>query len=140
MRFPERRLFFLENSDLFANFGIPPMRPFFSRRIGLDEDGNTIPILYGARLSGNLTKDFRIGLMNLHTRESSAFPGQNYTALAFHQQVLDRSVIKGYFNNRQAMVDGFQSGRFQPECRAGSAVFLARMPNGRDSEVLALLQ
>ena len=28
IRFPERRLFFLENSDIFSEFGIPPMRPF----------------------------------------------------------------------------------------------------------------
>lgn len=106
IRFPERRLFFLENSDLFSNFGIPPMRPFFSRRIGLDENGQTIPILYGLRLSGNLNKDLRIGFMNMHTREDAEHAGQNYTSLALHQQVLDRSVIKGYFHNRQAMVDG----------------------------------
>ncbi|MEM9723133.1 MAG: DUF5916 domain-containing protein, partial [Bacteroidota bacterium] len=106
VRFPERRLFFLENSDLFANFGIPPMRPFFSRRIGLDEDGNTIPIAYGARLSGNLTKTLRVGLMNMQTRESDDFASQNYTSLTLHQRVLDRSVIKGYFHNRQAMKSG----------------------------------
>ena len=33
--FPERRQFFLENGDLFANFGYATIRPFFSRRIGL---------------------------------------------------------------------------------------------------------
>jgi hypothetical protein len=33
--FPERRQFFLENADLFANFGYANIRPFFSRRIGL---------------------------------------------------------------------------------------------------------
>ena len=102
VRFPERRLFFLENSDLFASFGIPPMRPFFSRRIGLDEDGNTIPIAYGARLSGNLTKKLRVGLMNMQTRKTDDFAAQNYTSLTLHQRVLDRSVIKGYFHNRQA--------------------------------------
>ncbi len=102
VRFPERRLFFLENSDIFEDFGIPPMRPFFSRRIGLDEEGNTIPILYGARLSGNVTKDLRIGLMNLQTKKTDEFLSQNYTAIAFHQQVFARSIIKGYFHNRQA--------------------------------------
>ena len=34
IRLPEKRVFFLENSDVFEDFGIPPMRPFFSRRIG----------------------------------------------------------------------------------------------------------
>jgi len=36
IRLPEKRLFFLENSDIFEDFGIPPMKPFFSRKIGLD--------------------------------------------------------------------------------------------------------
>jgi len=102
IRLPEKRLFFLENSDVFEDFGIPPMRPFFSRKIGLDDDGNAIPILYGARVSGNATKDLRVGLMNLQTRKTDEFLGNNYTAVAFHQQVLSRSVVKGYFHNRQA--------------------------------------
>ncbi len=103
IRLPERRVFFLENSDIFEDFGIPPMKPFFSRRIGLDDDGNPIPILYGARLSGNVNKNLRIGVMNLQTRNSEQSLPQNYTVAAFHQQVLERSVIKGYFHNRDAL-------------------------------------
>ena len=106
IRFPERRLFFLENSDIFSDFGIPPMRPFFSRRIGLDEDAQPIPINYGARLSGNINKDFRIGIMNLQTGATDDFAAQNYTAAAFNQRVLKRSTIKGYFLNRQATYEG----------------------------------
>ena len=106
IRFPERRLFFLENSDLFANFGIPPMRPFFSRRIGLDLDGNTIPIDYGARLSGNLNKDLRIGMMNMQTRATDDFASQNYTSVTAHQRLFQRSVIKGYFHNRSMVGNG----------------------------------
>jgi hypothetical protein len=34
--FPEKRQFFLENSDLFASLGSETVRPFFSRRIGLN--------------------------------------------------------------------------------------------------------
>jgi len=79
------------------------MRPFFSRRVGLDDNGNPIPILYGARMSGNVNKDLRLGVMNLQTRESDQFLPQNYTVVAFHQQVLERSVIKGYFHNRDAL-------------------------------------
>ncbi len=102
IRLPERRLFFLENSDIFEDFGIPPMRPFFSRKIGLDDNGNAIPILYGARLSGNANSKLRIGLMNLQTLKTDEFLAQNYTSFAFHQQVLSRSIIKGYFHNRSA--------------------------------------
>lgn len=105
IRFPERRLFFLENSDIFSQFGIPPMRPFFSRRIGLDEDNNPVSILYGARLSGNVNKDLRIGLMNLQTRAEEDVSAQNYTAAAFNQRIFGRTVAKAYFLNRQAYID-----------------------------------
>ncbi len=104
LRFPERRLFFLENSDILNDFGIPPMRPFFSRKIGLDDDGNTIPILYGARLSGNLNKNLRMSLMNSQTK-SEELPGNNYTSFAVRQRVLQRSIIKGYFHNRKRMTN-----------------------------------
>jgi len=79
------------------------MKPFFSRRIGLDDDGNPIPIHYGERLSGNVNKDLRIGLMNLQTRDTEQFLPRNYAVASFHQQVLERSVIKGYFHNREAL-------------------------------------
>ena len=113
IRLPERRLFFLENKDVFEDFGNGSARPFFSRRVGLDEDGNTIPILYGLRLSGNANKNLRLGFMNMHTRapelsSEDTIPAfaQNYTAAAFHQKVLDRSIIKGFFLNRQAFTEG----------------------------------
>lgn len=126
IRLPEKRLFFLENSDVFEDFGIPPMRPFFSRKIGLDDDGNAIPILFGARVSGNATKNLRMGLMNMQTRETDLFSANNYSAVAFHQQVLSRSVIKGYFHNRQAM----QSEKEDFNRNAGLE-FLYRSTDGR---------
>ena len=108
LRFPERRLFFLENSDIFSNFGTNA-KPFFSRKIGLDDDGNTIPIIYGARLSGNLNKNLRIGLMNTQTQEQE-LPGNNYSSLALHQRVLKRSVLRGYFHNRVGFSEGSIKG------------------------------
>jgi hypothetical protein len=98
---PERRFFFLENSDIFAGFGIPPLRPFFSRTIGLDAEGLPVPILYGARLSGNITATTRIGLMNVHTLGQKNDPDQNVTVAAFQQNIKGRSYIKGLFLNRQ---------------------------------------
>ena len=103
IRLPERRTFFLENADVFEDFGRGQARPFFSRRIGLDEDGNTIPILYGLRLSGNIDKKLRVGLMNIQTKANDIQTDQNYTAFAFHRQVFQRSTIKGYFLNQQSM-------------------------------------
>lgn len=99
--FPERRTFFLENADLFAQYGIPPVRPFYSRTIGLDKEGNKIPILFGARVSGNITKSTRIGFMNMQTGRKGAYSPENYTAASISQRVLKRSVVKAYFLNRE---------------------------------------
>lgn len=106
LRFPEQRIFFVENNEIFSDFGIPPMRPFFSRKIGLTEDGSTIPILYGARLTGNLTKDTRLGIMNLQTKSESQEPGNNYSALAVSHNLFGRSIVKGFFHNRIGYSDG----------------------------------
>lgn len=100
--FPERRTFFLENDDIFSSFGAPPFRPFFSRKIGLDDNAQPIPILFGGRISGNLNQKLRIGLMNMQTgRKGSASP-QNYSALSLHQRLFSRSTIKTYVLNRTA--------------------------------------
>ena len=109
--FPERRTFFLENADLFADFGIPPVRPFYSRRIGLDNRGNRIPILFGARLSGNLSKRTRIGVMNMQTGRKGDFAGQNYSAVSINQSVLKRSLIRGYFLNQQGFLTDAEKAR-----------------------------
>lgn len=118
--FPEKRQFFLENSDLFAGNGFPPSRPFFSRRIGIAEDTSgvsvAVPIVYGARLSGKLNKDWRIGLMNMQTSAVSGttlpgsenlkdgynLSGQNYTAAVLQRKLWARSNIGALFINRQA--------------------------------------
>lgn len=101
--FPERRNFFLENGDLFANFGFSKIRPFFSRRIGLSQ-GQSIPIYGGFRLSGNVTPKLRIGAMSMQTANDDELGtlGQNYTVAAFQQRVLKRSNIAGILVNRFA--------------------------------------
>ncbi len=60
--FPERRKFFIENADLFSQFGFTKIRPFYSRRIGQSSS-----IKYGARITGKLDENWRVGLMNVQT-------------------------------------------------------------------------
>jgi hypothetical protein len=100
--FPERRQFFLENGDQFSNFGYTNIRPFFSRRIGL-----TAPIIAGARLSGKLNKDWRIGAMDMLTDkvDSVRTPMQNYTVLALQRRVFARSNIGLLFINKQSFMN-----------------------------------
>ena len=101
---PEKRNFFLENSDLFSNFGIPPIRPFYSRTIGLDKDGNKIPILFGARMSGNIDPTTRIGVMDMQTGRQGSYAPENFSAFTVQRSVLKRSVIKAYFLNRENQI------------------------------------
>lgn len=94
---PEQREFFVENADIFSSFGSNySISPFFSRRIGL-----STPIVYGARVTGNITDDLRIGVMNVQTKENENVDAQNNTIIAFNQKVLNRSQLKGLFINRQ---------------------------------------
>ena len=88
--FPERRQFFLENGDQFSNFGFANLRPFFSRRIGL-----TSPILSGARMSGKLNRDWRMGAMDMVTGRDATkgLPVQNFAVLALQRRVFARSNI-----------------------------------------------
>jgi hypothetical protein len=101
--FPERRVFFLENDDIFSSYGIPPVKPFYSRRIG-SKDGQSVPIYAGARLTGNISKNTRVGLMNIQTGRKGDSAADNFTAVSIKQSVLDRSTIGGYFNNRNAFM------------------------------------
>lgn len=98
--FPERRQFFLENGDLFANFGYTNVRPFFSRRIGLGT-----PIEYGARLSGKLDKNWRIGIMNMQTGKvaETYLPRQNFAVVALQRRVFSRSNIGIIFIDKESM-------------------------------------
>jgi hypothetical protein len=103
IQLPEKRTFFLENADLFGNFGFELIRPFFSRRIGLDENGNQIPILAGLRLTGNISPDTRIGVLNMQTRKQDFKAAENFSAFTFDQRLFGRTTLRGYFLNRQQM-------------------------------------
>lgn len=98
--FPERRNFFLENADLFTNFGSWQVMPFFSRKIGM-QDGSLVPISAGARLSGNLTKGLRIGLMDIQTEATKDVSANNYFVTSLQQRVFSRSLFKFFGANRQ---------------------------------------
>lgn len=104
---PEKRQFFIDNADLFSDFGTRSANPFFSRRIGIAEDaeGETIQndIIAGVRLSGKLNKNLRIGFLNMQTAEDEAneIPTNNNTVVALQQKVFGRSNIGFVFVNRQ---------------------------------------
>ncbi|MFM7429561.1 MAG: DUF5916 domain-containing protein [Flammeovirgaceae bacterium] len=108
-QFPERRQFFLENSDLFSTPGFPNTRPFFSRRIGLVLDSKgaaqQVPIQYGARISGKIGKDWRIGVLNMRTAEkpSIGLPSQLYSMVIVQKQIFSRSNIDFFIADKQSL-------------------------------------
>ena len=125
---PEQRQFFLENSDLFSGFGsynvnpfLPPqgnfggtgnqiLSPFFSRQIGIAKDSVTglgvqNRILYGARLSGKLDNNWRIGFLNSQTAkdEFKRISGANFTVASVQRKVFGRSNIAAILINKQTL-------------------------------------
>lgn len=106
--FPERRQFFLENADLFGSFGFTRANPFFSRRIGVTQDASTgeaiqNAIYGGARLSGKLNDDYRVGLLNMQAARDleNGLPSFNYTVGALQRQIGTRSNLGAIVVNKQ---------------------------------------
>lgn len=109
---PEKRQFFIDNSDLFGSFGgSRDANPFFSRRIGIAQDtaGNTIEnrIIGGVRLSGKLNEDWRLGVLSIQTDEDleNQIASNNNTMLAIQKKVFTRSNIGMFFINRESFKD-----------------------------------
>ena len=110
--YPEKRQFFIENSDLFDGFGTENIRPFFSRRIGLALNPKTgiyeqTPITYGARVSGKLNPDWRIGALNVQSQriDAKGVPTQNYSMVALQRKLFARSNIGVYMVNKESFID-----------------------------------
>ena len=97
--FPERRQFFLENADLFSNLGFENVRPFFSRRIGLNTN-----IDFGARMSGRINKNWRIGIMDMKTSadDSKNLLAQNFAVIALQRKLFKKSNIELFYIDKTA--------------------------------------
>ncbi len=88
LRFPEKRLFFLEGNELFKT----RIKTFYSRRIG--------DIKFGGKINGKI-KDFSIYAMNSQTKPDSIvesdttiqIPTANYTTVRVKKDILKSSTI-----------------------------------------------
>ena len=119
--FPEKRDFFLENAGMFdfgstgggntGSFGagaifygsrlsrVPQMRLFFSRHIGLSEDGQPIPIVAGTRLSGRAARN-SIGALNIQQGETADVAAANVTAIRVRRDILTNSDVGAVLLNK----------------------------------------
>ena len=108
--FPEKREFFLENSGIFgfgelgqitsnggSGIGTPgrlsgggnDLLFFFSRRIGISDDGHAIPVLGGGRLTGTHRRVVS-GFLNISTRASGPTSATNFTVARVKRNILFR--------------------------------------------------
>ena len=109
---PEKRQFFIDNGDLFGNFGsFRDAIPFFSRRIGIakDPEGNTIQnnILGGVRLSGKLDENWRLGILSIQNQEdvSNQIASNNNSMVALQRRIFKQSQIGAFVVNRENFKD-----------------------------------
>jgi hypothetical protein len=101
--FPEKRPFFLENAGIFSVGQPGQVDIFFSRRIGLSDNGAQVPIIGGGRLSGKIGSNTNVGFLNMQTAAvgSTGTPRQNFTVGRIRQD-LGRSNVGVMFVNRQS--------------------------------------
>jgi len=104
--FPEKRPFFLENAGQFSVGSPGEVDLFFSRRIGIGEDGQVVPIVGGARLSGKLNKTY-VGLLSMFTEDVQnsdiSIERNNFSVARVNHQFKPRSFIGAAVMNRESM-------------------------------------
>lgn len=91
--FPEKRDFFLQDAGIFE-FGELQRngRPFFSRRIGLDDEGETVDILAGGKITGRVGP-VSIGLLDVQTDSKGDLSSRNLFAGRATYDILDQSRV-----------------------------------------------
>ncbi len=104
--FPEKRDFFLENAGIFLFGRSGSNQLFFTRRIGLADNGAPVAIDYGAKVTGKMGR-YNVGFLQVQTRKlgvsssGSNVPRQQFTVARVKRDILRRSFIGAMFVNRQ---------------------------------------
>ncbi len=98
--FPERRQFFLESANIFNASVTEWIRPFFSRRIGLDDVGNPIPLDGGLRLTSRSSKQ-QYGILAMRQQELDASPASDFAVVRYSRNVSDQSRLGGMLTYRR---------------------------------------
>ncbi len=102
--FPEKRPFFLENAGLFTVGSPGEVDLFFSRRIGIGDGGNLVPIIGGARLSGKLNRT-NVGLLSMFTEDvaDAGIEKNNFSVARVNHEFKGRTALGAVFINRAGL-------------------------------------
>jgi len=99
--YPEKRPFFLENADQFSVGNSEEAELFFSRQIGISDDGEVIPIIGGARVSGKVGNHTNVGFLYMSSEEvAGVAPGNGFTVARINQELGRRSSVGAIFTER----------------------------------------
>jgi hypothetical protein len=115
--FPEKRDFFLDGASLFS-FGIQgddanpygkSIMPFFSRRMGLDNNGLPIQINFAAKLTGTI-KNWNIGVMQVNDDHNTG--NSNFSVARVARSLGSESSIGviGTYGNAVSSAENFVGG------------------------------
>ena len=100
--FEEKRPFFLENAGQFTVGNPEEVELFFSRRIGISDEGDPIPIEGGARLSGKIGGSTNVGLLYMGSEAvGGVAPGNRFGVVRINQELRNRSAIGAMIVTRQ---------------------------------------
>lgn len=103
--FPEKRLFFQERSGIFDFSFSRGDRLFYSRRIGIDDDGNPVRILGGARVTGR-SGPWDIGFINMQTASFADLDSENFMVGRLQRQVINENSTAGFIFTNRTNFDG----------------------------------
>jgi hypothetical protein len=97
--FPEKRSFFLQDAGVFqfADLG-HDLIPFFSRRVGLDQDGAEVPILYGGKVTGR-HEGWNIGSLYVRTDATASVSERDLAVARISHNLGEASTLGGIFTS-----------------------------------------
>ena len=102
---PEKRLFFQERAGVFE-FGTGGVsRLFYSRRIGIDEDGAPVRIVGGVRVVGRVA-GWDIGVLDMQTEANDIVPTENLGVMRVRRQAFNRASYVGGIVTSRIDADG----------------------------------
>jgi len=91
--YPEKRGFFLEDAGIFEfGGGQQEIIPFFSRRVGLSESGEQVPLLVAGKMTGRIGP-YGVGVIDTLVDGHDGLGEKNVLAARVSRNILDQSTI-----------------------------------------------